>query len=66
MAMDKDSMKGKIKAAYLARTGQPMSDEQSALIDICQGIIEELLANAVITVSGVQPGLGAASGVISA
>ena len=65
MAMDKVEMKAKIAAAYTLRTGEVMSEgEFNALIDICQGIIEELLANAVIEVSGITPGVGTANGVI--
>lgn len=51
MAMDKDTMKIKIKQAFFDRTGELMSDDDSALIDICKGIIEELLANAEIQVT---------------
>lgn len=48
--MDKDAMKTKIKAAYFARTSDAMNEgDFNALIDICQGIIEELIAGAVVT-----------------
>jgi len=50
MAMDKDSMKTKVKAAYNARTGLTMSEgDFNVLIDLCQGIIEEIIANSVVT-----------------
>ena len=50
MAMNKNSMKDKIKAAYNARTGGTMSEgDFNAIIDICQGIIEEIIANSVVT-----------------
>jgi len=67
MAMDKTAMKNKIKAAYLARTTNVMSEgEFQVLIDICQGIIEEIIASAVVnttvTVTGVQTGISSASG----
>ena len=65
MAMDKDSMKARVKAAYNTRTGKTMSEgDFNALIDVCQGIIEELLANAEIsvTVENVEPGPSTASG----
>ena len=68
MAMNKDAMKAKIKAAYAVRTGKVMAEgDFNALIDICQGIIEELLAGAVITgtvTSGTGTG-GTVTGVIS-
>ena len=52
MAMDKDAMKTKIKNAYFTRTGEIMSEgEFNALIDLCQGIIEEIIANAVVEVT---------------
>lgn len=52
MAMDKDAMKTKIKAAYNARTGETMSEgDFNALIDVCQGIIEEIIASAVVSVT---------------
>ena len=67
MAMDKASMKTKINDAYTARTGKVLSEgEFNALIDVCQGIIEEILANAEVTVTGVTPGTGAATGSITA
>jgi hypothetical protein len=51
MAMDKQSMKDKVKQAYLARTGELMTEGAfNALIDLCQGIIEELLEEAVVEV----------------
>ena len=59
MAMGKQPMKDKIKAAYNARTGLNMTEgDFNVLIDLCQGIIEEIIANAVVqvTVSGVQAG----------
>lgn len=50
MAMDKQTMKDKIKAAYNTRTGLNMSEgDFNTLIDICQGIIEEIIANSVVT-----------------
>lgn len=50
MAMDKDAMKAKVKAAYNARTGETMSEgDFNAIIDLCQGIIEEIIANSVVT-----------------
>jgi len=59
MAMAKQSMKDKIKAAYNTRTGLNMTEgDFNVIIDVCQGIIEEIIANAVVevTVSGVQTG----------
>lgn len=50
MAMTKEAMKAKIKAAYNTRTGLTMSEgDFQVLIDICQGIIEEIIANSVVT-----------------
>ena len=50
MPMDKTAMKNKIKAAYQTRTGLTMSEgDFQVLIDICQGIIEEIIANSVVT-----------------
>ena len=52
MAMNKDAMKTKIKAAYFSRTGELMSEgEFNALVDICQGIIEEIIAGAIVEVT---------------
>lgn len=65
MAMDKQAMKDKIKAAYNTRTGKTMSEgDFNVLIDLCQGIIEEIIAGAVVnvTVTGVQTGSGSAPG----
>ena len=50
MAMDKTTMRTKIKQAYFDRTGEIMSNQELVLLDVCQGIIEELLANAVTEV----------------
>ena len=52
MAMNKQLMKDKIKTAYAVRTGKSMSEgDFNTMIDICQGIIEELIANAVVQVT---------------
>lgn len=52
MAMDKDAMKAKIKAAYNARTGLTMSEgDFNVIVDLCQGIIEEIIANAEVEVT---------------
>ena len=52
MAMDKQAMKDKIKAAYATRTGNAMSEgDFNVLIDLCQGIIEEIIANAEVEVT---------------
>lgn len=52
-AMSADSCKTKIKAAYHARTGEEMAEGQfNAIVDLCQGIIDEIKANA-----QVQPGI---------
>lgn len=52
MAMDKQAMKDKIKAAYNTRTSNTMSEgDFNVLIDLCQGIIEEIIANAVVEVN---------------
>ena len=65
MAMDKNAMKAKVKAAYLTRTGLTMSEgDFNVLIDLCQGIIEELIANAVVEVTGVQTGSSTRTGSI--
>ena len=69
MAMDKEAMKTKIKAAYAARTGKTMAEgDFNALVDLCQGIIEEIIASAVVTgtvTSGAGAG-GSVTGTISA
>lgn len=50
MAMDKTGMKAKVKAAYASRTELAMSEgDFNVLIDLCQGIIEEIIANSVVT-----------------
>ncbi len=50
MPMDKAALKTKIKAAYNSRTGLTMSEgDFNVLIDLCQGIIEEIIANSVVT-----------------
>ena len=64
--MTKEQMKTKVKQAYFDRTGKIMSDADSGLIDICQGIIEELIANTEITVTGVTTGGSNATGSITA
>lgn len=52
MAMSASSMKSKVEAAYLARTGQTMAPGAwDALIDLCTGIIQEITANSVVTVN---------------
>lgn len=52
MAMDKQDMKDKVKAAYNTRTGNTMSEgDFNVLIDLCQGIIEEIIANAIVEVT---------------
>ena len=52
MAMNKDAMKTKVKAAYNARTSKFMTEgEFNAIIDLCQGIIEEIIAEAVVEVT---------------
>jgi hypothetical protein len=67
MAMAKETMRDKVKSAYNARTGKTMTESDlDALIDLCQGIIEELLANAVVTVTGVTAGGASATGSITA
>lgn len=65
MAMDKDAMKTKVKAAYFDRTGQTMSDgDFNVLVDLFQGIIEEIIAGAEVEVTvtggssaGTHPGV---------
>ncbi len=65
MAMDKAAMKDKIKAAYTTRTGLSMSEgDFNVLIDICQGIIEEIIANSVVTGSVTVTG-GSSAGTFS-
>ena len=72
MVMNKAAMKTKIAAAYNARTGKTMTEgDFNALIDLCQGIIEEMLASAEITVSvtvvgGSSAGVHSGTGSISA
>lgn len=66
MAMSKATMRAAIEAAYTARTGKSIGpdDDVNALLDICEGIIAEIVANAVVTVTGVTPGGGSAPGTI--
>lgn len=50
MPMNKDAMKTKIKAAYNTRTGLNLSEgDFNTLVDLCQGIIEEMIAGATIS-----------------
>lgn len=50
--MNKQAMKDKVKAAYFARTGELMTEGTfNAIIDLCQGIIEEMIEGAVIDVT---------------
>lgn len=52
-ALSADSCKAKIKAAYAARTGKTLAGtEPNLIVDLCQGIIDEIKANA-----QVQPGI---------
>jgi len=52
MAMDKDAMKAKIVAAYTARTGKTMSEgDFNAIVDLCEGIIQEIISGAVVSVT---------------
>jgi len=64
MAMSANSMKAKVEAAYLARTGQAMAEGTwDALIDLCTGIIQEIQANGVVNVGiAGEVTSGAASG----
>lgn len=65
MAMDKQAMKDKIKDAHFNRTGNNMTEgDFNALIDICQGIIEEIIANSLVTGTITIPG-GSSAGVYS-
>lgn len=72
MAMNKVAMKAKVAAAYNARTGKTMTEGTfNALIDICQGIIEEMLASAEVEVSvtvvgGSSAGVHSGTGIIKA
>ncbi|MFV8250252.1 hypothetical protein [Bdellovibrio bacteriovorus] len=46
-ALSAASCKSKIRAAHLARTGQALNDSSNnVIIDICQGIVDEIQANA--------------------
>lgn len=49
--MDKTAMRTKIKQAYFNRTGLIMSDIELALLDVCQGVIEEIIAAAIVEVN---------------
>ena len=61
--MDKNAMKAKIKAAYNTRTSKTMTEgEFNTIIDICQGIIEEIIASSVVTGQITIPG-GSSAGV---
>jgi len=53
MSMTKEAMRAKIVAAYFTRTGKTVSADSDIviLIDLCQGIIEEIVANAVVKVN---------------
>ena len=66
MAMNKTTMRTKIKQAYFDRTGEVMSDTELALLDVCQGMIEEIIANAEVTVTGITVGGASATGSIVA
>jgi hypothetical protein len=66
MALDKTSMKDRIKANIMARNGN-LNAPNIAILDpyledICDGIIEEIKANLEVksTVQNVQPGVGTA------
>jgi hypothetical protein len=53
MPMTSASAKAKIKAAYQSRTGNTMTDgDFEAIVDVCEGIIQELIANMVIQSAG--------------
>lgn len=66
MPMTAAGMKAKVEAAYTARTGKTMTDgDFQVLLDLCQGIIDELVANADVQVQNVQPGVGTANGEIT-
>lgn len=46
-AMSAAACKAKIRAAHLARTGQVLDDSaNNNLLDLCQGIIDEITADA--------------------
>lgn len=50
--MSASSCKSKIMADYASRTGQTMTDGTfNTLVDICQGIIDEITADAELTVA---------------
>jgi len=50
MAMTDAGMKAKIKAAYNSRTGLTMTEgDFQVIIDLCKGIIEEIITNSLVT-----------------
>ena len=65
MAMTKTSMATKIKAAMAANGKTFTAGQFQALEEICQGIIEEIVANAIVQVTGVDPGASTAPGTIT-
>lgn len=57
MAMDKTAMKARVAAAYNTRTGLTMSEgDFNVLIDLFQGIIEEIISESVVTGTVTVPG----------
>jgi tRNA A37 threonylcarbamoyladenosine dehydratase len=57
-AMSAASCKTKVKAAYTARTGQTMNEGTfNVLLDLCQGIIDEIKANAELTAAEAAAGI---------
>ncbi len=52
MAMSDSAMKSKIKAAYNLRTSNNMAEgDFNVLIDVCAGIIQEIIAGAEVEVT---------------
>lgn len=68
MAMDANNMVQKVKDAYEARTGETMTDGTfNVLVDLCQGIIDEITENASIngTVTSGPGAGGSVTGTVS-
>ncbi len=68
MAMVDADMKAKIKAKYFDRTGKAMTEgDFNVIIDVCGGIIEEIIAGAEVEVDVVGgSSAGTHQGVIKA
>jgi hypothetical protein len=68
MALSESSLASRITAEVEAKKGAPPDDPeqlQQMAQAIAKAIVDEIKANAVVTVSGVQSGGGSATGTIS-